>query len=137
MGGWFGGGGAAINTSSGAEIIDVGGTPFVTTQIGIGTRTGIAFRGEFPGTTVGGYTFSEMRGVMIPLFTGLSLEVNHFAPRGITTNFITDDALFDQIIQTFDISGVQLSSAAAVQVPIATVSSILNASGTAMITPKP
>ncbi len=119
----------------GAEIIDVGGTPFVTTQIGLGTRTAIAFRGEFPGTTIGGYTFSEMRGVMIPVATGWSLEVNHFSPRGVTTNFITDDALFDQIVQTVDIPVLQPATSAA-QLPV--IPEIpLSASGTATTTPTP
>lgn len=115
----------------GADIIDVGGIAFATTQVGLGTRTAIAFRGEFPGTTIGGYTFSEMRGIMIPLSPGLSLEVNHFSPRGVTTNFITDDALFDQIIETFDFTGSQIATSTAV-VPSVALSPAVQASPAAI-----
>lgn len=94
----------------GAEISDVNGKAFISTPIAVDGQTATAFRGEFTGTTVGGYTFAEMRGVMIPLGTGLSVEINHFSPQGVATNFIADDALFDQILQSIDIDMTSVSA---------------------------
>jgi len=43
---------------------------------------------------------------MIELTPTTSLEIHHFTPTGITTDFAADDELFDKIVGTVVISGV-------------------------------
>ena len=50
--------------------------------------------------------FSAVCGVMmIELTNTLSLEINHFTPNGITSDFVKDDALFDTILKTLTFLG--------------------------------
>jgi len=65
-----------------------------------GGQSGTEFTAFFTGTTVGGYVFTQMHGYMIPITDTISLEINHFSPGGISTDFPKDDALFDQIMET-------------------------------------
>ena len=84
----------------GKIISDLKGIPFTTSETTIGGQSATEFSGTFIGTTVSGYVFSQMRGYMIPLTETISLEINHFTPNGLTTDFLKDDVLFDQILQT-------------------------------------
>ena len=49
----------------------------------------------------------------MPVSETLAIEFNHFAPAGITTDFASDDALFEEIITT-------LKTPAATTLPLAT-----------------
>ena len=84
----------------GKVISDLKGIPFTTQETIIGGQAGTEFDGTFTGTTVGGDVFTRMRGAMIPVSDSISLEINHFTPSGLTTDFTKDDILFDQILQT-------------------------------------
>ncbi len=85
---------------AGAQITDVNGTAFTTTETTVAGSRGREFTGTFRGTTVGGYTFSRMRGVMIEVGGALTIEINHFTPSGVTADFEADDILFNEILKT-------------------------------------
>ena len=84
----------------GKVISDLNGIPLPPEEITLGGLTVTEFSGSFIGTTVGGYVFSQMRGIMIPITDVVSLEINHFSPKGIVSDFAKDDVLFDKIVQT-------------------------------------
>lgn len=80
-------------------VTDSSGKLFSTKQITlIGGRKALEYSGLFSGTTVGGYTFSQMRGIMIEIDEDETLEMNHFTPSGVSAEFAKDDVLFDKIV---------------------------------------
>lgn len=82
----------------GAILTDTTGKEFVMKQTTIGGKDVYEYTGNFAGRTSGGYSFTKMRGVLVPITATTSVDFNHFAPTGITSDFAADDALFDQII---------------------------------------
>jgi hypothetical protein len=97
--------GQILKDFRGSIISDLRGQAFSVTQVTIAGRPAIAFAANFTGSTAGGYTFGQMRGVMIEVTDTLSLELNHFTPTGITADFAADDKLFDQILLRVNLSG--------------------------------
>lgn len=95
-----------------AVITDAAGQPFTTKEASVSGTSAIEYSGLFRGTTTGGYTFSQMRGFMIGVNTAQTLEMNHFAPAGVTVDFEGDDTLFNKILQTVEIA---TSSATGIQ----------------------
>lgn len=89
----------------GKVVSDVAGRSFQVKTTTVAGKNAVEFWGLFTGTTVGGYSFSQMRGVMVEVSDTLSVEFNHFTPTGINADFATDDALFDSILKTVVISG--------------------------------
>lgn len=82
-------------------VTDSSGKSFTTKQITLTSgRKALEYSGLFSGTTVGGYTFSQMRGLMIEIDEDESLEMNHFTPSGVSAEFAKDDVLFDKIVAT-------------------------------------
>ena len=80
-------------------ITDSSGKSFTTKSVTLaGGRKALEYSGLFSGTTVGGYTFTQMRGLMIEIDQDESLDMNHFTPSGVTAEFVKDDVLFDKII---------------------------------------
>ncbi|MDO8451583.1 MAG: hypothetical protein Q7S76_01815 [bacterium] len=104
--------GQQLSDFRGAEISDNFGVPFTTktTKIPGSQLRATEFTGTFTGTTLGGYSFTAMRGVMIEINGELSLEINHFTPRGVDSDFATDDVLFDEILQTFTVTSIPIPS---------------------------
>jgi hypothetical protein len=97
----------------GAILTDAGGKEFTMQQRMMGGVYVYEYTGDFTGRTGGGYTFTNIRGVLMPVSETLAIEFNHFAPAGITTDFASDDALFEEIITT-------LKTPAATTLPLAT-----------------
>jgi len=85
----------------GAILTDAAGREFVMKQTIIGSTNVYEYTGDFTGRTGGGYTFTAIRGVLVPVSETLAIEFNHFAPAGITTDFAKDDVIFNQIIVSF------------------------------------
>jgi len=85
----------------GAILTDATGKEFTMQQTTIGGVYAYEYVGNFTGRTGGGYTFTAMRGVQVPVNEDLAIEFNHFAPAGITTDFEKDDELFDEIVGSF------------------------------------
>jgi len=85
----------------GAILTDAGGREFIMKQTMIGRHYVYEYIGDFTGRTGGGYTFTKMRGVLVPVSDSLAIEFNHFSPAGGITDFEADDALFDEVIKTF------------------------------------
>lgn len=82
-------------------VTDSSGKSFSTKQFTLtGGRKALEYSGLFSGTTVGGYTFSQMRGLMIEIDEDETLEMNHFTPSGVSAEFAKDDVLFDKIATT-------------------------------------
>jgi len=92
--------------SSGAVIVDAGGREFTTTETTIAGRRTFSYQGVFTGTTTGGYSFSQMRGVMILLNDTQTLEMNHFTPNGVSADFASDDSLFDKILESLSLTPI-------------------------------
>ncbi len=84
----------------GRVVSDLGGRVFTVIQTTVAGKPSTEFSGLFSGTTAGGYTFSQMRGVMIEVDDELSLEINHFTPSGVSAEFSKDDVIFDKIVQS-------------------------------------
>lgn len=111
----------------GKVVSDLAGKAFVVRQATFLGRPAIDFTGNFMGTTVGGYAFSKMHGVMIEVSPTLSLEINHFVPSGITADFVSDDTLFTQILATVVLPGGSGEKGAVI--PLPTTSPIVNPTG--------
>ncbi|MBI3576994.1 hypothetical protein HY086_03080 [Candidatus Gottesmanbacteria bacterium] len=92
--------GQALPTTVGAIMTDAGGREFIMKEASISGLPSQEFTGLFAGTTGGGYTFAQIRGVVVHGPEGISLEVNHFTPTGVNANWDTDDGLFDKIVGT-------------------------------------
>lgn len=101
------GAGQVLKDFRGSIISDLQGQTFTVTQVTIAGRPAVAFAANFTGSTAGGYTFGQMRGVMIEVTDTLSLELNHFTPTGITADFAADDKLFDEILKRVNFSGTE------------------------------
>lgn len=86
----------------GKVVSDIAGRAFVVRNATVGTRQATEFTGSFSGETVSRYPFTQMRGFMIVLSDDLSLEINHFAPTGVKTDFAADEVVFEDILKTLE-----------------------------------
>jgi len=91
-------------------ISDAGGKPFVVSLTTIAGKPATEFTTAQIGSTIGGYAFSRMHGYMIEVTDTLSLEINHFSPSGITTDFAADEIVFNTIVQSLTFGGIQKGS---------------------------
>lgn len=90
-----------IDARGAVGLTDAAGKSFTTKQITLeGGKKAIEYTGNFQGSTVGGYTFSAMHGFMIEIDDGLTVEMNHFAPSGLTVDFAADETVFAKIVAT-------------------------------------
>ena len=105
----------------GAILTDATGKEFTMKQTTIGGIYGYEYVGNFTGQTGGGYTFTAMRGVLVPVNDNLAIEFNHFAPGGTTSDFAADDTLFDAIVGSFT-TIIPTPTAVAPTIPTATSS---------------
>jgi hypothetical protein len=92
--------GQSLRDYRGTVISDASGAPIPVTQLLVGDYTATVFMSSESGRTTGGYAYTRIRGIMIPITDTLSVEINHFAPSGLTTDFEADDVLFDEIART-------------------------------------
>lgn len=92
--------GQSLSDARGNIIVtDVSGKSFTTKPVTLlDGRRALEYSGLFSGTTVGGYTFSQMRGLMIEVDDSITLEMNHFTPSGVNADFTADDIVFDKIV---------------------------------------
>lgn len=90
----------------GAILTDVNGKEFTMRQTMVGGKNVYEYIGDFTGRTGGGYQFTKMRGVLVPITDSLSVEFNHFAPFGVVTDFVADDVLFEKIIASVNIPAI-------------------------------
>ena len=105
------GAGQGLTDYRGKIITDASGKPFVTTATTVFDRPAVSFVGDFTGTTITGYSFTKMRGVMISVTDTMSLEVNHFTPTSNpNADFTSDDVLFAKIINSFVFAGLPTPS---------------------------
>ncbi len=87
-------------------ITDAKGVAMTTKDRTILGKPAKDYVGAFSGSSVSGYPFTKIHGVMIEITPGvLSLEINHFSPAGITADFASDDTLFETILQTLSFGG--------------------------------
>ena len=107
----------------GAILTDANGKEFVMKQSRIGGKDVYEYTGDFVGRTGGGYQFSKMRGVLVPVTDTVSVEFNHFAPAGSVSDFAADDVVFDQIIASVKVPTTVTIAPTATKAPTATSSS--------------
>lgn len=91
----------------GKIISDAGGKPFIVNTTTVAGKPATEFTTSQVGSTIGGYAFSRMHGYMIEVTDTLSLEINHFSPSGITADFEADEVLFNTIVQSLTLTGLQ------------------------------
>lgn len=108
------GAGQSLSDFRGKVVSDLAGRSFQVKTVTVAGKNAVEFWGFFTGTTVGGYSFSQMRGVMVEVSDTLSVEFNHFAPTGVNADFATDDTLFDTILKTVVFSGYSSAQKGAV-----------------------
>ena len=84
----------------GAILTDANGKEFTMRQTRVGGKDVYEYIGDFVGRTGGGYQFTKMRGVLVPVTDTVSVEFNHFSPAGVVSDFAADDRVFDQIISS-------------------------------------
>lgn len=94
------GAGQVLADFRGKTITDANGKALMTTPTTVGGKQATEYKTETNGSTNGGYGFTAMHGYMIILSDTMSLEINHFSPAGITTDFTADDVMFASIIKT-------------------------------------
>lgn len=95
------GNGQVLADIRGKILTDATGREFTMKEATMAGVTVTEFVANFAGSTGGGFSFSKMRGVMIPISGDLMIEMNHFAPSGKIVDFAKDDELFDQIVASF------------------------------------
>lgn len=99
-------------------VTDSSGKSFTTKQITLTNgRKALEYSGLFSGTTVGGYTFSQMRGLMIEVDEDETLEMNHFTPSGVSAEFAKDDVLFDKIVASLTVARFSQATSSATASP--------------------
>lgn len=94
----------------GAILTDATGKEFDMQQTTVAGISVYEYSGDFTGRTGGGYTFTRIRGVLIPVSETLAIEFNHFAPAGIVTDFVSDDVVFNKVIGSFTATGYVVPS---------------------------
>ncbi len=104
------GAGQVLADFRGKIISDAGGKSFVVNKTTIVGKPATEFTTSQVGSTIGGYAFSRMHGYMIEVTDTLSLEINHFSPSGITTDFAADEIIFNTIVQSLSFGGIQKGS---------------------------
>lgn len=109
--------GQSLSDFRGKIVSDLAGRSFQVKTVSVAGKNAVEFSGLFTGTTIGGYSFSQMRGVMVEVSDTLSVEFNHFTPAGVNADFTTDDALFDTILKTVVFSGYSSAQKGAVLPP--------------------
>ena len=87
----------------GAILTDANGKEFTMRQTSVGGKDVYEYIGDFTGRTGGGYQFTKMRGVLVPVSDTVSIEFNHFVPAATVSDFAADDEVFDQIIASVKI----------------------------------
>ena len=87
-----------------AFVTDANGVAFINKDATVSGHIATDFFGTFTGRTITGYVFTQMHGFMIEVTPTLTLEINHFTPTGVTTDFAKDDVLFDRILSTLTFS---------------------------------
>lgn len=95
------GAGQSLRDYRGTIVSDSAGIPFDTRVATVSGQNALDFSGTFIGNTVSGHAFSAMHGLMIEASDTVSIEVSHFTPYGLATDFGSDDILFNEIIKTF------------------------------------
>lgn len=105
-----------VDARGNVALTDSSGKPFTVKQVTLSSgRKALDYSGLFSGTTVGGYTFSQMRGLMIEIDEDESLEMNHFAPSGVTAEFAKDDVEFDKIVASLMVARFSQATTSATQ----------------------
>ena len=99
------GSGQVLADFRGKIISDAGGKSFVVNTTTIAVKSATEFTTSKVGSTIGGYAFSRMHGYMIEVTDTLSLEINHFSPSGITTDFAADEIVFNDIVKSLIFGG--------------------------------
>ena len=99
------GAGQVLADFRGKIISDAGGKSFVVNTTTIAVKSATEFTTSKVGSTIGGYAFSRMHGYMIEVTDTLSLEINHFSPSGITTDFAADEIVFNDIVKSLIFGG--------------------------------
>jgi len=94
------GSGQVLADYRGKIISDAGGKTFTTKQTTVGGNNAVEFTTAQIGSTIGGYSFSQMHGYMIDITDTTSLEINHFSPSGIATEWTSDETIFNTIVQS-------------------------------------
>lgn len=99
----------------GAILTDAAGREFTMKQAMYAGTLAYEYVGNFTGRTGGGYTFTAIRGVLIPVSETLAIEFNHFAPLGITSDFAKDEVVFNDILASFSNTAASSSGALLLQ----------------------
>lgn len=87
----------------GKQLTDVSGKLLTTKVVALTNRMRATdYTLQSAGTTVGGYRFSLIHGLMIEINEQMSLEINHFAPSGVVVDFGGDEAVFDEIVNSIN-----------------------------------
>lgn len=120
--------GQALPDFRGAILTDTTGNEFTMKQTMLNGVYAYEYTGDFTGRTGGGYTFTKMRGVLVPISDSLSVEFNHFSPAGTTTDFAKDDTVFDAIVASLTSGGTSPVLSTPTQLPTAT-STVATSSG--------
>lgn len=92
-----------VDARGNVGLTDASGKSFVIKQVVLtNSKKALEYTGNFGGSTVGGYTFSSMHGFMIEIDDGMTLEMNHFAPSGLTVDFAADEEVFAKIVESVE-----------------------------------
>ncbi len=124
------GAGQLLADYRGALLTDAAGRAFSMKETQLMGLGAVEFRGEFTGITVGGYAFTKMRGIMVGVNDKLALEINHFAPSGVTSDFAADETLFEKILQSLEVTAAGGQKGAVMPLPLTSPTSTVTATPT-------
>lgn len=124
------GAGQLLADYRGALLTDAAGRAFTMKETQLMGLSAVEFRGEFAGITVGSYAFTKMRGIMVGVNDKLALEINHFAPAGVTSDFAADEILFEKILQSLEVTAAGGQKGAVMPLPLTSPTSTVTATPT-------
>ena len=81
-----------------AILTDASGRAFTMSLLTVGSHEVYEYVGDFSGSTLQGYQFSKIRGLLVSVDDNTSIEFNHFSPQSAVTDFVSDDVLLTQIV---------------------------------------
>jgi hypothetical protein len=109
------GDGQQLRDFRGGAISDATGKEFSMSKTVFQGREAVEYEADFTGSTINSIRFGKMRGIMIALDDGTSIELNHFCPSGMECDFDSDNGVFSTILSSLQMQNVTSTPATSLE----------------------